>query len=150
MSGKDFEADIQKVIEVYGNDFDQDLLRIPLDILQTHFASEQEKQQENGTISDVKCLCLSLGEGRHVLSQIEVLLRALLVMLATNASSERSFPALRRIKSYLRSTMKQERLKDVMVLNVHKDKTASLDLNCCCNDFVSGSELRRRIFGLFK
>ena len=28
ISGKDIEADIQKVIKVYGNDFDQDLLRI--------------------------------------------------------------------------------------------------------------------------
>ena len=140
ISGNDFEADIQKVIEVYGNDFDQDLLRIQLDIFQTHFASEQGKQQGNSTISDVKSLCLSLGEGRHVLSQIEVLLKVLLIMPATNTSSERSFSALRRIKNYLRSTMKQERLNDVMVLNVHKDKTDSLDLNCCCNDFVSGSE----------
>ena len=39
ISGKDFEADIQKVIEVYGNDFDQDLLRIQLDILQIPFPS---------------------------------------------------------------------------------------------------------------
>ncbi len=31
-------------------------------------------------------------------------------MPATNASSERSFSALRRVKSYLRSTMLQERL----------------------------------------
>ena len=78
----------------------------------------------------MKSLCLSLGESRHVLSQIEVLLRVLLVMPATNVSSERSFSALRRFKNYLRSTMKQERLNDVMVLSVHKNKTDSLDLNC--------------------
>ena len=37
-----------------------------------------------------------------------VLVKLILVMPATNALSERSYSALRRIKNYLRSTMTQE------------------------------------------
>ena len=37
-------------------------------------------------------------------------MKLLLVMPATNATLERSFSALRRIKSYLQATMSQERL----------------------------------------
>ena len=47
-------------------------------------------------------------------------------MPATNAVSERSFSALRRIKSYLRANMSQERLNQSMVLHVHKHLTDPL------------------------
>ena len=50
----------------------------------------------------------------------------ILVMPATNAVSERSFGALRRVKSYLRSTMTQRRLNNIMVLHAHKDHTDQL------------------------
>ena len=46
---------------------------------------------------------------QELLSEVCKLLRPLLVMHATNATSERSFSALRRIKSFLHSTMTQQR-----------------------------------------
>ena len=68
---------------------------------------------------------------------------------ATNATSERSFSALRRAKSYLQSTMKQERLNNIMMLHVHKDRTDSLDLREVANEFVSYREQRKTVFGKF-
>ena len=73
-----------------------------------------------------------------------------MVTPATNASSERSFSAMRRVKSYLRSTMKQERLNHLMLLHVHKELTDTLNLADVVNDFVSSSENRLRVFGKFK
>ena len=52
-------------------------------------------------------------------------LQMLLVMPATDASSERSFSGLRRIKTYLRTTTTEKRLNDLMVMNIHKEKTAA-------------------------
>ena len=66
----------------------------------------------------------------------------LLVMPATNAESERSFSAVRRIKSYLRSTMSQQRLDHLMVLHVHSDHTDKLNLVD-----VANGEHRRQEFG---
>ena len=58
-------------------------------------------------------------------------------MLATNATSERSFSALRRVKSYLRTTMGQQRLNYLMLLHVHKERTDNLDLRSVLNEFFS-------------
>ena len=71
----------------------------------------------------------------------------LLVMPATNAESERSFSAVRRIKSYLRSTMSQQRLDHLMVLHVHSDHTDKLNLVDVANEFIADNEHRRQVFG---
>lgn len=70
-------------------------------------------------------------------------------MPATNATSERSFSALRRVKTYLRNTMSQQRMNNLMLLHVHKDVVDSLDLKSVANDFVMDSEHRQKIFGKF-
>lgn len=70
-------------------------------------------------------------------------------MPATNAASERSFSTLRRIKTYLRSTMSQERLNHLMILHIHRELTDKLDLIETANTFISGHEHRLSIFGKF-
>ncbi len=50
-------------------------------------------------------------------------------MPATNSSSERSFNALRRVKTYLRGTMLQGRLNNLMVLHVHQILTVNEVVN---------------------
>ena len=57
--------------------------------------------------------------------------------------------SVRRVKSYLQSTMNQERLNSLMILHVHKDQTDTLDLPSIANEFVSKSERRTHVFGKF-
>ena len=71
-------------------------------------------------------------------------------MPATNAVSERSFSTLRRIKTYLRSTMSQSKLNHLMILNIHQELTDGLNLIEVANDFVFEHEHRKQIFGTFK
>ena len=73
----------------------------------------------------------------------------ILVMPAMNATSERSFSVMRRTKTYLNSTMSQERLNHVVLLHYHKDITDSLDLVAVTNKFVKLSSQRLSIFGKF-
>ena len=73
-------------------------------------------------------------------------MKLVLVMPATNATSERSFSAMRRVKSYLRLTMGQERLNYLMTLHVHKESADSLNLVQIANEFVSVNESRQRLF----
>jgi len=75
--------------------------------------------------------------------------RLLLIMPATNATSECSFSVLRRFKSYLQSTMSQPRLNHVMVLSTYKELLDELDLYAIANEFVGSSEYRLRPFGTF-
>ena len=65
-----------------------------------------------------------------------------------NAVSERSFSALR-VKTFLRTTMNQDRLNHLMVLHIHKQITDDLNLKDVANDFVSASEHRLSLFGKF-
>ena len=87
---------------------------------------------------------------RTLLSQVGRVLHLVLVMPATNATSERSFSALRRVKTYLRSTMGQERLNSLMLLHVHNERTDLLNLKQVANEFVMESEHRLRMFGKFQ
>ena len=81
------------------------------------------------------------------MSQVSKLVKLLLVMPATNAGSERSFSAVRRIKTYLRSTMSQQRLNHLMLLHVHKSETDALNLVDVANDFIAGNDHRKHVFG---
>ena len=71
------------------------------------------------------------------MSQVVTLVKSVQVMPATNAISERSFSAMRRTKTYLRSTMLQEHLNATMVLHVHKESADALNLHRLSNEFVS-------------
>ena len=71
-------------------------------------------------------------------------------MPATNATSERSFSALHRVKSYVRSTMSQQRLNNLMLLHVHKGITDGINLKAIASEFIGNSEHRLMIFGKFQ
>ena len=73
---------------------------------------------------------------RLLFSELVNVLKLELVMSATNATSERSFSALRRLKTYLRSTMTQERLSHLMILHVHKETTDIMNLETVANESV--------------
>jgi len=57
----------------------------------------------------------------YMLPNIECLLKILCIIPVTTATSKRSFSSLKRIKTYLRSTMNQSRLNGLALLNINKD-----------------------------
>ncbi len=77
----------------------------------------------------------------------ERLFTFLLVVPASSAITERSFSALKRLKSYLRTTMSQERLNHVTVLHVHKERLDTVNTDKLTAEFVSRNDCRRSVFG---
>ena len=109
-----------------------------------------KRERQKVTIHDViKCLQSFSASQCLLLKQVCRVGRLLLVMPATNATSERSFSVLRRLKSYLRSTMSQPRLNHMMILSIYKELVDELDLYAVANEFVGSSEHRLRLFGTF-
>ena len=99
---------------------------------------------------DIKSHISSLSPGmRSSMLEVCKLLKVLMVIPCTNAVSERSASALRRVKTYLRTTMGQSRLNHLMILHTHKERTDELSLESCLNEFVAGSEHRLSLFGHF-
>ena len=67
---------------------------------------------------------------------------------ATSSTGERSFSCARRVLTWQRSTMTQERFNSLAILNSHKQRTDALDLISIANKFIT-NENRRRHFGKF-
>jgi hypothetical protein len=89
----------------------------------------------------------SIGVGeRGLIPDVMTLLKLCLVLPASTASAERAFSTLRRIKTYLRSTMSQERLNHLMILNTYKELIDKLDFDVLVEHFVSRNDMRRRTF----
>ena len=66
---------------------------------------------------------------RHMFTAVVKLLRIFMTVSVSTATAERSFSALRRLKTYLiRSTMTQQRSNNAIVTHCHKPETDGIDL----------------------
>ena len=146
--GETYNAELDYVCDFYKGDLSRAQLVAQLPLLQPLCATEGINEL---TIHDVVHIVGGLSSAeRVVFSSVWTAMKLLLVMPATNASSERSFSALRKIKTYLRTTMTQQHLNNLMLLHVNKEKIHALDLLQVGREFVTGREGRLRTFGNFK
>ena len=74
---------------------------------------------------------------------VSIAYRILLTMPVTVASTERIFSKLKLLKSYLRSSMSQERLNDLTILCIEKNMLENIDVNTIINDFASRNTRRQ-------
>ena len=147
VNSEEYESSLSFVTDFYASDFDAHQLKTQLHVLSSTFSNAENASIQLPDI--IKYFKTKSPAELALFSEIGTLLKLLLVMPATNAVSERSFSALRRIKSYLRSTMTQDRLNHLMTLHIHRDLTDDLDLKSCANAFVDKDEHRLAIFGRF-
>ena len=82
-------------------------------------------------------------------SEIKLLLRLYMTIPIITATAERSFSTLCRLKSYLRSTMTDKRLNNLLLIYTHKDLFNKLDLVKIAQSFVSANNRRKNYFGNF-
>ena len=97
-------------------------------------------------VTNVRTVCSIMAEislGKEMLSEVVRLIKLFYTIPVTTSTAERTFSALRRLKTYLRTTMSQARLNH---LYVHKDRTDKIDLDKIANSFINVTE-RRNYFG---
>ena len=146
VKGDDYRECLNHVTSLYHDDLDAQELQLHLEILQAYFGLVDKTSV---TVCDIRDYILSLSPyERDLMSEVVTVLKLTMVLPSTNAVSERSFSALKRLKTYLRSTMKQDRLNHLLLLRVHKDRTDSLSLTHVAEQFVSSSEHRLSVFYL--
>ncbi len=108
-------------------------------------------------------------ETKALLSEVEKMLHIILVIPASNATAERSFSTLRRLKDWLRSSMLQKRsvfkksarekplsklstfcrLNNCAILHTYVEEAESMKLEPIAREFVSKSDFRSSVFGRF-
>ncbi len=84
---------------------------------------------------------------RLLFPQVLVLL---LVCPVSSCECERSFSALRRLKTWLRTTMTQRRLNHISICHVHQEQLDNVNVHELAKLFVEKSEIRRNLFGTFE
>ena len=73
---------------------------------------------------------------RDAFPDLDRLLTIACTLPVSTCECERSFSTLRLVKSYLRSTMSNNRLHNLMILGVHSIRAQAIDLNCVVDLFM--------------
>ena len=144
---------VEDVQMLYKNDNDFQKLKIRLVMLQDAVKATVMDNIPIKNVTRVQTLCDVFNEQpsyKILLSEIHKLLKLYLTIPVTTATAERSFSSLKRIKTYLRNSMTQERLNHCILLHTHRHKTDSLNLVNIAKEFTTRNERCKNFFGVFK
>jgi hypothetical protein len=148
---------IEKIVILETRFWDQSVI----DILKEYEFVEEKVKREfdffRELIPQAKCLndfvikYKNLNqESKKLFPNLRNILKLLLVIPATSATAERSFSMLRRIKTYLRSTMTQERLNHVCIINTYPEIVDEIDIQNIMATFINSNDFRIQHFGKIK
>ena len=88
---------------------------------------------------------------RKMINEVITVCKLILVIPATSTAGERTFSTARRLKTWLRSTIAQERFSNLTILNSHKERTDRLSLlDIAANEFTERNSNRKRNCGIVK
>ena len=141
------------VAQAYANDVNVSKLKHQLqmlpDLASAYKQTENLKLLKISTIRTIADMLQKVPMANEMFGEVGKLVRLHFTIPVTTATAERTFSALRRVKTYLRSTMTEERLNNVMLLHTHKDLATELDLIKVASIFVSANSRRQAFFGRF-
>ncbi|KAL4084673.1 hypothetical protein QTP88_027600 [Uroleucon formosanum] len=76
---------------------------------------------------------------------LEIVMCMYLSTAVSNCSGKRAFSVLKRVKSYLRSTMKEERLNALAIFSIEAELVEKLDFNDTINTFAHQKARKRKV-----
>lgn len=95
-----------------------------------------------------KTMSKLIPQTRALFKEVENLIKLCLSLPISAASSERTFYALLRLKTWLHTTMKQKRLTHLALMHVHGDILDSLNIDALMRDFISVNSERKATIGV--
>ena len=141
------DAVVQEILALYKDDkFEKDRLILHRDMMIDQMKIHNAKKPEN--LSEVVQFLRGNLNSAAFIAEIFKLVRIVLTIPISTAVCERSFSMLRLLKTYLRSTLKAERLNHISILHAHQEIAATLDLNPLMNEWISRASVRASTFAL--
>ena len=124
---QDFQCDLEHFQQsCFGKDVDaSDLTRqlsLLYDVIQKEIPSIKK-------VTSVRTICDVINNNvtyKGMLPAVHNFIRLFLTVPISSSTYERSFSALKRLYTYLRSSMTQSRLNNCLLLHIHKDYTDNL------------------------
>jgi hypothetical protein len=101
------------------------------------FANIKEEDRPNSLLGTLR-----ITDG-NIFLDIQTLLRVGCILSVTSCEAERSFSALRRIRSYMRSKMNENRLAVLALIHIHHSMT--ITIKAICQEFARKN---KRLFKL--
>ena len=153
-NGNDWQISAS-IKELYAADINFDRLQLQLAMLPSLLESCKMESENFRTITEILSISTivdmlkSMKTSKVLFSEVHKIVKLFLTMPVSSATAERSFSSLRRIKTYLRSTMTQKRLNHVMILHIHKSFTDNISIDSIVRDFISVNKQRQAFFGNF-
>ena len=147
------DIQLPQEMQLYKNDVILPRLKIQLYMLPDLIRTWNQKKETAipiRKVTNVRTKCDVLNNtpsSKDMFSEVCRLIQIFYTIPVTTSTAERSFSALRRLKSFLRSTMTQPRLNHLMLLYTHREKTDELDIVNIAKEFIDKNERRRTYFG---
>ena len=146
----DYQSELALLQEsCYKNDIDWSDLNRHLPLLQDVIKKATPCVKK---VTVIQTICEAMNSNsvyKDMLPTVHQLIRLYMTVPITSATSERTFSALRRLLTYMRSSMTEKRLNNCLLLHIHKELTNSLDLISIAKEFIGRHDERKKYFGNF-
>lgn len=133
-------SEAKKLKEIYKDDLEEEFVNECLH-LRGYLIKREQVEMSPLRLSKI----LHEDDLQGVFPNVDIALRIFFCTPASNCSGERSFSVLKRVKNYLRSSMLQERLNALAILNIESEMVQALDFDRLVTSFAEKRSRRRRI-----
>ena len=138
-------ASLTVLRDFYKTDLNPERLKLHIDMLHDLI---EHKGLKITSLSDLVSFLKDDEAMRLMLPQVVQAVQLLLTVPLTTCTAERSFSQLRRLKTYLRTTMTQSRLNHTAILNCHSDMLKDINFYDVADDFILRNTVRRNTFAV--
>ena len=110
------DLDIEGLIEQYSDDLpNPDVIELELKLWKREWSEVQKEDRPASLVKAIKHCDKLKFPNVFTLTKIRC------TLLVTSAEWERSFSTMRRLRTWLRSTMKSDRLSSLAIMNIHEN-----------------------------
>ena len=125
------DGKLQQAASVLRAAYEQDLKEFGDELIQMkHFF------KNNDNVKNPGALLKHLIAFKDTFPNVLIALRIYMTLPSSNASGERSFSCLKRVKNYLRSTLGQDRLDALAILSIESQLGRSINFNALIDKFA--------------
>ncbi|KAL4098362.1 hypothetical protein QTP88_022991 [Uroleucon formosanum] len=125
----------KEINKMYG--FDEDNLKAETTILNRMYKTVHDQNNVQSKINFIASENYKAG-----FPTLTRLIQLLITVPTNSASCERSFSCLRRLKTYLRTTMGQSRLNSLGILQIERERSSLIDKDEVIDKFSAAAECR--------
>jgi len=126
--------DLERLLEIYQEDIGPRAAVVPE---VQRWVNKRRKEDSTVPSSAIEALCACHSD---IYPNVCILFTILGTLPVSTATSERSFSTMRRLQTYLRSSIGNERMTGLAQFSIHKD--CQIDREKIMNDFVASSNRR--------